>query len=72
MGKEDTKNKPSFNFNRTLSGVLRSSSVPLSAGSSETFINTAERHLSGLIGTMSHPDTQKIRIIGFLLENRLH
>jgi len=27
--------------------------------------NTAELHLSGLIGTASHPDMQKIRIIGF-------
>jgi hypothetical protein len=33
---------------------------------------TAELHLSGLIGTASHPDVQKIRIIGFFLENTLH
>jgi hypothetical protein len=32
---------------------------------------TAELHLSGLIGTASHSDTQKIRIIGFLFENML-
>jgi len=31
-----------------------------------------ELHLSGLIGTASHPDMQKIRIIGFFLENGLH
>jgi len=29
-------------------------------------------HLSGLIGTASHSDTQKIRITGFFSENRLH
>jgi len=28
-------------------------------------------HLSGLVGTASHPDIQKIRIIGFLFENKL-
>ena len=33
---------------------------------------TVELHLSGLFGTASHPDTQKIRIIGFFFENRLH
>jgi len=32
----------------------------------------AELHLSGLIGTASHPDMQKIWIIGFFFENRLH
>jgi len=30
--------------------------------------NTLEFHLSGLIGTASDPDTQKIRIIGFFSE----
>jgi len=35
-------------------------------------INTVEFHLSGLIGTASYPDMQKIRITGFFLENRLH
>jgi len=34
--------------------------------------NTVELHLSGLTGTTSHPDLQKIRIIGFFFENRLH
>jgi hypothetical protein len=53
--------------------MWQSSSVPvLSFGSSGTFINTVELHLSGLIGTASRPDMRKIRIIGFLLENRLH
>ena len=33
---------------------------------------TIELHLSGLIGSASHPDIQKIRIIGFFLENKLH
>jgi hypothetical protein len=33
---------------------------------------TAALHLSGLIGTMGHPDMQKIRITGFFFENRLH
>jgi len=32
---------------------------------------TVELHLSGLIGTAGHPDTQKIRIIGFFFENKL-
>ena len=31
-----------------------------------------ELHLSGLIGTASYPDLQKIRIIRFFCENRLH
>jgi hypothetical protein len=35
-------------------------------------VHTVELHLSGLIGTASHPDMQKIRKIGFLYENRLH
>ena len=36
------------------------------------FCYTVELHLSGLIGTASHADMQKIRIIGFFFENRLH
>ena len=35
-------------------------------------ISTVQLHLSGLIGTASHPDMQNIRIIGFFFENRLH
>jgi hypothetical protein len=31
-----------------------------------------ELNLPGLIGTASHPDMQKSRIIGFVFENRLH
>jgi len=34
--------------------------------------NTTELHLSGLMRMTSHPDMQKIRIIGFFFENRLH
>jgi hypothetical protein len=34
--------------------------------------STLELHLSGLTGTVSHLDTQKIRITGFFSENRLH
>jgi hypothetical protein len=34
--------------------------------------NTVEPNLSGLIGTASHPDMQKIRIMGVFFENRLH
>jgi hypothetical protein len=34
--------------------------------------DTVEFHLFGLIGTASHPDVQKIRIIGFFFENGLH
>jgi len=34
---------------------------------------TVELHLSGLTGTASHPDMQKIRITGFFFfENGLH
>ena len=36
------------------------------------FTRTVELHLSGLIGTASHPDMQKIHIVGFFFENRLH
>ena len=36
------------------------------------FDSTVELHLSGLIGTASHPDMQKIRITGFFFENMLH
>ena len=36
------------------------------------YFNTAELQFSGLIGTASHPDMQKIRKIGFFLENMLH
>jgi hypothetical protein len=31
-----------------------------------------ELHLCGLIGTAIHPDKQKIQLIGFFSENRLH
>jgi len=34
--------------------------------------STAEFHLSGLIGTTSHPEAQKFRIIGFFYENSVH
>jgi len=37
---------------------------------SETY--TVELHLSELDGTACHTDMQKIRIIGFLFENKLH
>jgi len=36
------------------------------------FYNTVELHLSGLTGMASNPDMQKIQIIGFFFENRLH
>jgi hypothetical protein len=32
---------------------------------------TVELHLTGLTGTASHPDTQKIRITGFFFEIRV-
>jgi len=36
-------------------------------------INSAVKiHLAGLFGTASHADMQKIRVIGFIFENRLH
>jgi len=37
-----------------------------------TYENTVELNLYVLIGTVSHPDMQKIQIIGFFFENRLH
>jgi len=33
---------------------------------------TVKLHLYGSNGKAIHPDTQKIRIIGFFFENRLH
>ena len=36
------------------------------------FLYAVELYLSGIIGTASHPDMQKIRIIGFFCQNRLH
>ena len=36
-----------------------------------TYENTVELNLYVLIGTASHPDMQKIQIIGFFFENRL-
>jgi len=39
---------------------------------SSTSTDTVERHLSGLSETARHPDTQKIRIIGFFFGNRLN
>jgi len=36
------------------------------------FASTVELNLSGLIGTVSHSDMQKIRVIGFFSENRPH
>jgi hypothetical protein len=33
-----------------------------------SFDSIVELHLSGLTGTASHPDVQKIRIIGFFFE----
>ena len=35
-------------------------------------LGTVELKLSGLIGAAFRPDMQKIRIIGFFFENRLH
>jgi len=42
--------------------------------SQSTFIkfNSAELHLSGLTGTANHPDMQKIRIIGYFFDKKLH
>ena len=38
----------------------------------ECKLRTVQIHLSGLTGTANHPDMQKIRIIRFSFENRLH
>jgi len=35
-------------------------------------LSTVELHLFGLIGTASHPDMHKSRIVGFFFESRLH
>ena len=37
-----------------------------------TYAYTVQLYLSGLIGTTSHSDIQKIRIIGFVFENKLY
>jgi len=39
--------------------------------SARQYTRRAERHLSGLIGTASHTDKQKVRIIGFFFETRV-
>ena len=52
--------------------LTHSKSYILLGISVELPVNTVELHLSGLIGTASHTDMQKIRIIGFYFENRLH
>ena len=39
----------------------------VSVGTVGRYITTAELNLSGLTGTVSHPDMQKIRITGFFL-----
>jgi len=36
-----------------------------------TNTSTVELHLSGLLGTTTHLDKQKVGIIGFLIENRV-
>jgi hypothetical protein len=36
------------------------------------FSNTVVLHLTGLIGTASYSDMQKIRIIGYFFENKLY
>jgi len=36
------------------------------------FVSTIQLHLSGCFGKRNHPEMQKIRIIGFFFENRLH
>jgi hypothetical protein len=41
-------------------------------GSDLTERSAVDFRLSGLVGMPSHPDLQKIRIIGFFFENRLH
>jgi hypothetical protein len=38
---------------------------------SQYAVSTVELHLFGLIGTASHPDMQKFRIIEFFFLNRL-
>jgi hypothetical protein len=40
-------------------------------GSALTDSSTVDLHLSGIIWTPSHPDVQKIRLIGFFFENSL-
>jgi hypothetical protein len=41
-------------------------------GRKRSFGSAVKLRLFGLIGTASYPDMQKIRIIGFFFENRLH
>ena len=44
----------------------------LYSASSGSLSQTVEHHFSGLMWTASQPDMQKIWIIGFFFENRLH
>jgi len=50
--------------------VLQISSISTNR-SSYVKATAVELHLSGLIGTASHPGMQKIQLIGFFSENRL-
>ena len=60
--------------------VTGDTNVGLSTLITEVIVSQSQRllaltvalRLSGLIGTASHTDMQKIRIIGFFFENRLH
>jgi hypothetical protein len=61
--------RESFGFIFNLTNTVRNESHSHSAFDL-LYTDTVELHLSGLIGTTSHPDTQKIRIIGFLFENQ--
>jgi len=59
------------------SGNLSEHTKKTMCGKNEDIANaeaggTVELHFSRLTGTTSHPDMQKIRIIGFLFENKLH
>jgi hypothetical protein len=55
-----------------LPGARGRQKVKISGKDYESVDCTVVLRLSGLIGTASHPDMQKIRKIGFFFENRLH
>jgi hypothetical protein len=56
-------------YTRTVSELLQCRFEKIAL--SHRFSSTVELHLSGLIGTASHPDTQKICIIRIFLESRI-
>jgi hypothetical protein len=81
---KEAKDKVKFTLEQAMKPVgsrYTDCAIPAPKHSSYLYSNTqfffwgrpiVEFHLSGLIGTARHPEMQKMRIIGFFFENRLH